>query len=291
MVEPHKGRHDMLCSAATDPYTQCGFKKVICISQFDEFLIHHMPNQYIGKMGLAIDDVRKQINALHEIEQGKRSSRQLLKKRPYSNISPWQKSYYEIEDLNILSAIPGNAKKILSIGSGWGSLEKALNKRGCNVECVPLDSVISVGLELEGIEIYEPDIDMTMEAIKNKQYDCIILSQLLHFIEDPQELLKRLSGCLQENGKIVVTIPNMNHVKIKYQAILGRDACTKEGKARSNGCQVMTLGLIRKWYKESGIVLTKCAFRSDGRYRKYDDMSLGIFKNILSSDIFIEGRK
>jgi len=281
----------MICSAATDPYTQCGFTKVICISHFDEFLIHHMPNQYIGKMGLAMDDVWKQINALNEIGQGKRSSGQFLKDRPYSNSSLLQKSYYEQEDPNILSTVPENAKEILSIGSGWGSLEKALNKRGCNVECIPLDSVISVGLESDGIKVYEPDIDMAMNGINNKRYDCIILSQLLSFIEEPKELLARLSRLLQKGGKIIVTMPNMNHVKIKYQEIITRDTCKKEDKAQNNGHRVLTLKLIKKWFKENGIVLTKYVFQPDGRYRKYDDLSLGIFTSILSSDIFIEGRK
>src|SRR5579864_6254290 len=32
LVGPHQGKYDLLCSAATDPYTQCGFTKVICIS-------------------------------------------------------------------------------------------------------------------------------------------------------------------------------------------------------------------------------------------------------------------
>ena len=51
LLPPRKGRYDMLVTAATDPYTQCGLKKLICISHLDDFCIHHLPNVYIGKIG------------------------------------------------------------------------------------------------------------------------------------------------------------------------------------------------------------------------------------------------
>ena len=35
LVAPHQNRYDMLCAAATDPYTQCGFKKMICLSRLE----------------------------------------------------------------------------------------------------------------------------------------------------------------------------------------------------------------------------------------------------------------
>src|ERR1700677_2559706 len=48
LVAPHKGKYDMLCSAATDLYTQCGFEKLICISHINDFLVRYLPNKYIG---------------------------------------------------------------------------------------------------------------------------------------------------------------------------------------------------------------------------------------------------
>lgn len=48
----------------TDIYQHCGMKKVICISEFDDNIIHHLPNIYIdGKLGrnqLGSDENRMQ---------------------------------------------------------------------------------------------------------------------------------------------------------------------------------------------------------------------------------------
>lgn len=48
---PTEGAYEMRETAATDPYTNCGLCKVLCISHLQDFLVHHMPNNYIGRLG------------------------------------------------------------------------------------------------------------------------------------------------------------------------------------------------------------------------------------------------
>jgi len=67
---PYEGRHDMLCAAATDPYTNCGFRKVICISALEEFLIHHLSNRYAGQVGLPLSSFKEQIVTLMRVRDG-----------------------------------------------------------------------------------------------------------------------------------------------------------------------------------------------------------------------------
>ncbi len=64
---PYASRYDMACTAATDPYTSCGFRKVICISALHEFTIHHLPNRYAGKIGLGNNWFKEQIQTLLDI--------------------------------------------------------------------------------------------------------------------------------------------------------------------------------------------------------------------------------
>ena len=52
LVGPHEWKYDLLCTAATDPYTQCGFQKLIPISHFDDFTVEHLSNKYVGKVGI-----------------------------------------------------------------------------------------------------------------------------------------------------------------------------------------------------------------------------------------------
>jgi len=61
LLPPVTSNYGMPETAATDPYAQCGMRKVVCISRFDDFCLHHLPNAYCGKLGLAEDLARREI--------------------------------------------------------------------------------------------------------------------------------------------------------------------------------------------------------------------------------------
>lgn len=58
----HKKKYSVKCKVNTDIYNFGGMKKVICISDFEENLIHHLPNLYIegseGRRKLRADSKR-----------------------------------------------------------------------------------------------------------------------------------------------------------------------------------------------------------------------------------------
>jgi hypothetical protein len=52
VVRGHEeGNFCLFHSVATDPYTRCGLTRRLCISHLDRFLIHHLPNNYVGVLG------------------------------------------------------------------------------------------------------------------------------------------------------------------------------------------------------------------------------------------------
>lgn len=57
---------DLQVTAATDPYRQCGMTRRLCISHLERFLVHHMPNNYIGVLGTAHPAFQEQIRGLLE---------------------------------------------------------------------------------------------------------------------------------------------------------------------------------------------------------------------------------
>jgi hypothetical protein len=64
LVAPHETYYDMRASAATDPYTLCGLTRRICASHLDRFLIHHLPNTYVGVLGTEEGEFRERLGAL-----------------------------------------------------------------------------------------------------------------------------------------------------------------------------------------------------------------------------------
>ena len=69
LLPPRIGKYDMLVTAATDHILQCGMKKLICISHLDDFCLHHLPNIYIGKMGLDGESANREIEMLKNVSE------------------------------------------------------------------------------------------------------------------------------------------------------------------------------------------------------------------------------
>ena len=128
--EPYMGRYGMLETAATDPFTSCGFKKVLCISHLDDFLVHHMPNKYAEKSGVPREVLDQQVAIMMNIQKGKHPVSSLCHLESKMPAGWWSKNFYEKPQEELIALAPQHAKSILSIGCGWGATEGALKRNG-----------------------------------------------------------------------------------------------------------------------------------------------------------------
>ena len=79
LIGPHDGKYALPETAATDPYTQCGLRKMICISEINDFVLPHLPNKYVDTLGLPDVEFRAQIRALQAILDKARPATVLMK--------------------------------------------------------------------------------------------------------------------------------------------------------------------------------------------------------------------
>ncbi len=282
VVGPHEGRYDLLCTAATDPYTQCGFTKVICISHLDDFIVHHLSNKHAGKVGLSRDDFRKQVEMLMSIGLDNKNRKQLIKTE-----TKWNKSYYEPCRDDILSLVPPGAQNILSIGCGWGLTEANLVEKDIRVVGVPLDSVIAACAKAKGIKVTTPDFDESMEFMAKERFDCIIFSEILQSISNPVKVLSRYTRLLTADGVIIISAPNFNYFK-RWRELLS-DRFSKRGFDRS-GFHFTTEKVIRGWLKKAGIKDVHVVYGVKKNYRWYAKLSLGMLKEFLASKLLFIGK-
>lgn len=279
VVGPHEGQYDLLCTAATDPYTQCGFTKVICISRLDDFLVHHLSNKHVGKVGLRSDDFQKQVEMLLSNNKNRKP---LIKAE-----TKWSKSYYEPLRDDILSLIPSETKNVLSIGCGMGLTEASLVEKGVRVVVVPLDSIIAVCAESKGIEVTIPDIEESIKSLSNERFDSIIFSEILQSIPKPVEALFRYSRLLAPDGVMIISVPNFNYFK-RWKDLLS-NRFSKIDFSMS-GFHFTTEKAIKQWLKEAGIKDISVIYGVKKNYRWYVKLSLGVLKEFLASKLLFVGK-
>lgn len=104
-------------------------------------------------------------------------------------------------------------KRILDFGSGnAGFLSKAKNISSyvCGVE---LDDAVKPFYEKEKIHLFENISDT------NKKFDVITAFHVLEHLSEPKIILEQMKKYLNENGKIIIEVPNANDALLSiYQS-------------------------------------------------------------------------
>lgn len=255
LVGPHQTKYDLLVTAATDPYTQCGFRKLICISSIEKFLISHLPNKYVGKFGVLAEELERQIQALHEIGAQTRPPAVLLQTDTRIRYQRWSKTFYEPARENVIAEIPEHCRTVLSYACGTGALEAALKSRGFHVVAVPLDAVVGYSLEAEGIEVVYGNADEVKRALLKRQFDCVLLLDVLHLVPQPWDLLEQMAALLTSNGCIVASVPNVLQARTLWKLLKGDPAFENLRNYAQSGVHASSYWGMKTWFTRTGLAV------------------------------------
>lgn len=292
LLQPRSGRYGVPETAATDPYTQCGLKKMICISHIEDFLVPHLPNKYIGRLGLSEQDLKRQIDRLKQCgaSNGQLNGHYWLRGETCLPRSKWSKEYYEPVQQDILDLLPDGCKRVLSVGCGWGATEQQLIERGVNVWGIPLDGVIAQCAAARGVKIVSGPLSEAMIALQDERFDAVICSNLLHLLSDPVHELRQLKGLLRERGVVIASVPNMNSLSVWWRRMRKAPGYSKVG-APDAGFSFTSERVMRSWLSAAGFQEKILQRRFSGRPAKVQQMLKGLGDRWLASEIVIAGER
>lgn len=243
---PYHARYGTPETAATDIYTQCGFRKVICISDFDSFLIRHMSNLYVQKHGVPLTDFKRLVHALIEISNGSHPASTLCEIESKLSHLAWSKSCYEKPSDQLLTGVPPSARSILSIGCGWGATEIELKKRGAAVTALPLDSVIGVLPAAAGIKVIYGPLDEGLRRLSDREFDCVLISNLLHLLPEPWDILHKCVKLVGANGHFVIAHPHFQSLPVLRKRTFGLGDYAKLRSFSESGIHSFGVGTYKR---------------------------------------------
>jgi 2-polyprenyl-3-methyl-5-hydroxy-6-metoxy-1,4-benzoquinol methylase len=257
LVEPHEWKYDLLCSAATDPYTQCGFTKLIPISHLDDFTVHHLSNKYAGRVGVDGPELRAQVDAMLRLAENACIPVPLLDTETKLWRGMYSKDYYEPLRKEVISMIPPQTRSVLSIGCGSGATECLLVERGLRVVAVPLDPVICGTAAATGVEMVLGNFQTTSEKLQNERFDCLLCLNVLHLARNPVEVLCLFRGVLSLESAVIIQAPNMLCVPAIWRRIRNHLRYRDLGKYDRTGAHLSSPGEVRAWCRNSGLKLER----------------------------------
>ena len=265
--EPCEGRYDMLCTVATDPYTNCGLRKVICVSALEDFLIHHLPNRYAGQLGIPFAAFKEQVQTLMEISAGAHPVSNLCETESRLQHGKWSKSYYEKPCNEVLAMVPRDAQTILSVGCGSGATESDLKQRGARVTVLPLDSVMGAASARLGLEVIYGSMAECFNRLGEREFDCVLITDLLHLLPNPWQVLDQCGRSVARTGTLVVSGPNFQSLRILGKRVLNVGDYRKLSSFAQSGVQTLAAGETTRQLTNAGwnVVATRSFNRTPPR--------------------------
>jgi 2-polyprenyl-3-methyl-5-hydroxy-6-metoxy-1,4-benzoquinol methylase len=127
----------------------------------------------------------------------------------------------------ILRSIEGNSGKILDLGASDGLLYQELINRGFEVTCVDYEDPTK-------ISVPEKDyVFCNLEQFENltlsEKYDYIILADVIEHLRNAPDLLTYIKRFLKEDGKIIISVPNIAVWVYRISLFLGSFDYTEKG--------------------------------------------------------------
>lgn len=293
LVGPHcDGIYLLPESAATDPYTQCGFTKLICISRFEDFLVHHLPNRYV-EAGLGVSDreLRRQLDTLLRISSNGHNPQSLCETQTKLKSTSYSKFYYEVVRPELVISVPAEVKTLLSVGCEWGATEAVLAEKGLSVVAVPLDPVIPGGAEAAGVEMVFGDLRTARERLSGRSFDCILFSNIIHLVPDPGAILSLFRDLLADKGRTILLVPKVVPFLVYWRRIRRDGFFWDFGGYESTGVHPTSRRTIRRWFRKAGMETESIIEVRSPQARAGDGFMCRLTNNFLFSEFLAVARR
>ena len=140
-------------------------------------------------------------------------------------------------------------QKVLDVGCATGYLGSYL-KNNFDVDIIGIDYQDYHLKKAKKLNIYSNLIKLDLNSFNNEldQYtsffDRIILADVLEHLNDPMEVLRKLSKLLKNDGKFLIDIPNIAHSTIKYNLLMNNFNYTSMGLLDKTHVHFFTLNSI-----------------------------------------------
>jgi 2-polyprenyl-3-methyl-5-hydroxy-6-metoxy-1,4-benzoquinol methylase len=175
---------------------------------------------------------------------------------PYPSDKP--DGYFSCPRSELIPLVPANAKRILEIGCAEGSFARALRRAR------PTSQLEIVGVELCETAAIEAATVLDRVIVGNVErmdlpyedyFDCVMFADVLEHLVDPWRMLSRAKSLLRRGGVIVASIPNVQHLRVLLNLILGRWEYEQYGIMDSTHLRFFTRKSISTLFTSTGYEL------------------------------------
>ena len=215
------------------------------------YLAHDEEREAIAKAGRAA--VLKEHTYAHRAERiiallrDRRENAALAGDKPehyFHNVRP-----------EVIELVPQSVMRILEVGCAAGETGGALKRQNPAREVVGVEYNGKAAQKAAKLldRVFVGDSERLELPYPEGYFDCIIYSDVLEHLRDPEALLRRHKRLLAPDGMMVMSIPNLQHISVLNQLVEGRFTYQDEGLLDRTHIHFFTLHEIQDMLKRCGL--------------------------------------
>lgn len=157
----------------------------------------------------------------------------------------------------ILSLIKGSGLRVVDVACSRGYLGKLIKDRGNYVAGIDVShTAAEIAKEvLDEVHVFDIQDDWPNEL--NASFDLAVLAAIIEHVFDPVALLKRISGVLKPDGKIILTTPNFFSWRNRLTFLFGRFRYTEQGDFDFGHIRWFDYRYLKEVLAEAGFTITR----------------------------------
>lgn len=164
---------------------------------------------------------------------------------------------YEDINLTILRYFRGKkGLRVLDVGCGAGSLGGIIKNYGNYVAGVTISKEEAVIARRKLDKVFIFDVEK-VKLPKLDAYDVIIFGDILEHLRDPWSVLAKFKQCLKENGRVMISVPNIATWNLRLGLLFGKFHYTKTGLMDETHIRFFTSKTAKQLVLRSGYRIVK----------------------------------
>ena len=150
-------------------------------------------------------------------------------------------------------------QKVLELGTGPGTVTRILHSKACKVTGVEMDT--------ETLAMCQPFCEKTLQAnledphwhesLHNEKFDVVLCADVLEHLRDPRPLLNLLPSFLNDQGFVLMSLPNASHLTVVASLMAGRFPYQSKGLLDNTHLRFFGREDIDAMLRECGLVWQK----------------------------------
>jgi 2-polyprenyl-3-methyl-5-hydroxy-6-metoxy-1,4-benzoquinol methylase len=200
----------------------------------------------------------------------KNESAAAMSREPDAAVSAERNDYYFYSRPDVQALIAARGKRILDVGCAAGELGAALKRAGAS-QVVGIEAAAQAAAQARDKldRVIIGDAQSTDLPLEQASFDYVIFADILEHLVDPWSALASLTRYLQDDGRVVASIPNARFYAVIARLIFNRWGYRESGILDRTHLRFFTWPTIKAMFEGAGLHIESVR----PVYRLFEDQS------------------